>query len=868
MDLRPSHILQAGSHCDSGQIVTITASDGLPNIAGYAPGTDVVEHSEIDLDQDVMAVQPSGTGDDGMGGDFSALTAAYTEGGNSVKGSGAIRTLRGFSTGLDGKACPGSADGNDVSTCIEPMFANQKAYWGTGSYGNDIVTAALEGSGDYDGKADILRKEVAVKGSAYMVAGMYAIHEMEDAVLDCGADGAASDAGVHAWDEAVAFYAGSLEGPDAGGASAGELSYRLAEKRCANYGTCTGEGGISQVNANIMTAFDAGKAALATGDCDAGAVQMDIIKKQMLVPLVQGTLRYAYKADPARENPDSSPEKEIGEGWAFAIAILGEVNSCDADTANMLRTNMDIAADSAVADGYAAVVSGLQSTYSCLGITCDDVGGLVSDAGSSAGCYSTSTHQCDCESSADTCTDYWVNEGCRSCITTSYYPGHEPCSGLHSIAGYAPGTDVVEHSEIDLDQDVMAVQPSGTGDDGMGGDFSALTAAYTEGGNSVKGSGAIRTLRGFSTGLDGKACPGSADGNDVSTCIEPMFANQKAYWGTGSYGNDIVTAALEGSGDYDGKADILRKEVAVKGSAYMVAGMYAIHEMEDAVLDCGADGAASDAGVHAWDEAVAFYAGSLEGPDAGGASAGELSYRLAEKRCANYGTCTGEGGISQVNANIMTAFDAGKAALATGDCDAGAVQMDIIKKQMLVPLVQGTLRYAYKADPARENPDSSPEKEIGEGWAFAIAILGEVNSCDADTANMLRTNMDIAADSAVADGYAAVVSGLQSTYSCLGITCDDVGGLVSDAGSSAGCYSTSTHQCDCESSADTCTDYWVNEGCRSCITTSYYPGHEPCSGDGSDICTLQNDGNGDGVVNVVDLLALLGDFGCTCGGCN
>ena len=440
--------------------------------------------------------------------------------------------------------------------------------------------------------------------------------------------------------------------------------------------------------------------------------------------------------------------------------------------------------------------------------------------------------------------------------------------GLPNIAGYAPGTDVVEHSEIDLDQDVMAVQPSGTGDDGMGGDFSALTAAYTEGGNSVKGSGAIRTLRGFSTGLDAKACPGSADGNDVSTCIEPMFANQKAYWGTGSYGNDIVTAALEGSGDYDGKADILRKEVAVKGSAYMVAGMYAIHEMEDAVLDCGADGAASDAGVHAWDEAVAFYAGSLEGPDAGGASAGELSYRLAEKRCANYGTCTGEGGISQVNANIMTAFDAGKAALATGDCDAGAVQMDIIKKQMLVPLVQGTLRYAYKADPARENPDSSPEKEIGEGWAFAIAILGEVNSCDADTANMLRTNMDIAADSAVADGYAAVVSGLQSTYSCLGITCDDVGGLVSDAGSSAGCYSSSTHQCDCESSADTCTDYWVNEGCRSCITTSYYPGHEPCSGDGSDICTLQNDGNGDGVVNVVDLLALLGDFGCTCGGCN
>ena len=200
------------------------------------------------------------------------------------------------------------------------MFRTAKEYWGSGTFGDDIVSAALAGTGAYAGKKDILRKEVAVKSSAYNVAGMYAIHEMEDAIVDCRTGNAATpvvpDGGVHAWDEAVAFYAGSLEGTAAGGNTAGVMFYRLAEKRCANYGTCTGPGGMSKVNANIMAAFDAGKAALLVGNCAGGAVQMDIIKKQMLVPLVQGTLRYAYKADPVNKDPE--PAKEIGEGWAFA----------------------------------------------------------------------------------------------------------------------------------------------------------------------------------------------------------------------------------------------------------------------------------------------------------------------------------------------------------------------------------------------------------------------------------------------------------------------------------------------------------------------------------------------------------------------
>merc|ERR1711865_327718 len=168
-------------------------------------------------------------------------------------------------------------------------------------------------------------------------------------------------------------------------------------------------GGISQVNSDVMAAFDAGKSALAVGDCEGGAAQMAVIKTQMLIPLIQGTLRYAYKADPVNEDPE--PAKEIGEGWAFAAAILPEVDQCDASIAVMLRGNMDVTAAVAVADGYAAVADGLLNVYSCLGITCADVGGLLtSDDDAGLGMY---------------------------------YPGLEPCP--NSIAGYVPGTVVEEH---------------------------------------------------------------------------------------------------------------------------------------------------------------------------------------------------------------------------------------------------------------------------------------------------------------------------------------------------------------------------------------------------------------------------------------
>merc|ERR1719236_459539 len=117
----------------------------------------------------------------------------------------------------------------------------------------------------------------------------------------------------------------------------------------------------------------------------------------MTVPLVQGTLRYAWKTGHIGGNdnkPSDQSAKNSAEGSTFAAAVLPLVHACDA----------------------AAVKAALEKTYRCLGITCAHVGGLLSSDGVTP------------------------EAGMGGCL----------------IAGYDPmGGSVQEHNEIDLDQAAM-----------------------------------------------------------------------------------------------------------------------------------------------------------------------------------------------------------------------------------------------------------------------------------------------------------------------------------------------------------------------------------------------------------------------------
>lgn len=287
------------------------------------------------------------------------------------------RSIAGFSTSAASKmleGCPG---------CPYAEFKKYYDYYGQADYAHAWVTAALDGTKTNfkNGNADFAkygytgRTEAAKKGTAYMNVYMYVIREFEDAIDDCNKGCLECNFGsVHAWDEGVAFYTGSLEGVT--GAGSGKLIHALADKRCQNYKTCGIEGdeleGQSYVNYQLFQKFLIGQQYLVTGTCDALRNVVDDISDLMSVPLVQGTLRYAYKVDKLK-----GAEKEKAEGAVFAAAVLPRVASCSADDAKIVYDNMMVDASST---DHAAVKSAFERNYDCMGMNGKLVGGLWNGA--------------------------------------------------------------------------------------------------------------------------------------------------------------------------------------------------------------------------------------------------------------------------------------------------------------------------------------------------------------------------------------------------------------------------------------------------------------------------------------------------------
>ena len=306
---------------------------------------------------------------------------ADENGGNSVKGTG-FRTLQSFA---------------EKDLASEEIGGYNGAYFGSTSYFDDEISAALAGTantlstngGDYSSAVDATREQVAKKVTAYGAVWIYALHEFEDALLYC--DGTKSKSGYtatysaqHAWDEGWAFYAGSTQ--VTAGTSGGNLVYYLAQKRCSDYGTCDSTTGLATVNDNMLTYVNAGLTALADCDTDAttakatATTNLELIKSQMTVPLVQGMLKYAYYTSLSTVSAD-----DIAEGWAFAYPLLGMINNCDPTVAATVITNMHVNAASPMDEGYDTLREAVESTYSCLGgdggITCADVGSLSTSSG-------------------------------------------------------------------------------------------------------------------------------------------------------------------------------------------------------------------------------------------------------------------------------------------------------------------------------------------------------------------------------------------------------------------------------------------------------------------------------------------------------
>ena len=309
-------------------------------------------------------------------GDFDGAIAIYSSGGDSKDIIAAT---------LESLATPGA-----TTMASDTWYPVYKAYWGSQiNYADTFVQDAASGTLPAE-----MKKELIKKGIVYQGLWMQVVHNLDKGQRDCD---------VKFWDTGMAYYYGSLEGEyqtSADNAAKGNLLYALAQKRCAEFGTCattTDSSTIAAVNDKVQSAAIDGSENYLYHQVACNDAGLELAFKgmvsQMTVPLVQGMLKYAWKADPAQSGGSGAGQagndaatvatndgstgdcaKSWAEGWAFAAAVLPQVHQCDATAATTIKANLDVASAEPMKDGVAAVKAAIEGVYDCLGITCTDVG--------------------------------------------------------------------------------------------------------------------------------------------------------------------------------------------------------------------------------------------------------------------------------------------------------------------------------------------------------------------------------------------------------------------------------------------------------------------------------------------------------------
>jgi hypothetical protein len=288
-----------------------------------------------------------------------------------------------------------------LSTEIDMSFGTSEhwnkftTYYDTDDYADQWIQAALDAESTMflNGNANFSTYEPRSRTDALRVAAklmnifMYVIRMMEFAQVRCKVSCGSSsgvrcdDTPVRAWDQAVAFYSGSLEGDN--GEGDGILLYDLADRMCAQFKTCSATGdmdkGTAYVNMEIMKLFSIGQFHLLRRECSQAEAIKEQIVNLMTVPIIQANLLSAH----VRNYTLAFEEVKSSTYAASILPIIHHCNHADAETiySNLGLMQADLTVD------VVSVKTAFEQNYGCMGVTCKMVGGVWE--GSFYGTYST-----------------------------------------------------------------------------------------------------------------------------------------------------------------------------------------------------------------------------------------------------------------------------------------------------------------------------------------------------------------------------------------------------------------------------------------------------------------------------------------------
>lgn len=255
----------------------------------------------------------------------------------------------------------------------DPIYSYFIAYFNQVNYADKVVEEAFQGIGKWQNEEQ--RKEVIVATCAYQIVYLYMISELKQAVHQCrDPDLDLIDASMHPWDEVGALLIGSMEDTVEGGSldlSDGQLSYNLANSRAFQFQTLNEEG-YSFVNSDIEDLLFSGKGQLDARDCDNLEETANRLLKLTIVPLVQSTLRYAIMANKVDSTGDTS---EVALGEVFAFSVLPILSAVDAESAEVIRENMEVKEGvKPVRDGPQLVADAFGAAVEEWGLDCPNLG--------------------------------------------------------------------------------------------------------------------------------------------------------------------------------------------------------------------------------------------------------------------------------------------------------------------------------------------------------------------------------------------------------------------------------------------------------------------------------------------------------------
>lgn len=333
-----SAVVPAASASGASEDSETTASDGM---GGYVPVSDVAPHSAVVEDVcDINALL------DAESIDWDAVGAIYRDGGNAVNSDGSIRTLAGFTT----------------SERDEPIWNDHVEHHGDPVWIDTFVTAAIEGSGPFEGESDSVRKQGTQKGLQNHAMLAWMLHEIvgaQDKVAAGETDPA--EGAPHNVDEAWAFYHGNE--PDC-------APFATATKRGDNYGIG------NAVNDAMLEHVEGLQAAAMSGDAEAYQTHFDGVLSQINTTYIQATQRYASEMDASVASGDmDSARVEQVEGWAFYRVIEPMVAAADPAAAELISSVYD-PSNAPTAGQADAVREALEAIYADLGVTKEMVGTL------------------------------------------------------------------------------------------------------------------------------------------------------------------------------------------------------------------------------------------------------------------------------------------------------------------------------------------------------------------------------------------------------------------------------------------------------------------------------------------------------------